>query len=81
MAQTRAAAADSTALHLPRIVGRALAAAKSALKQKHRATGSVSRAYSKKTAKGRVSSQSRRPGQGLPNGAKVNVVVSRGGKP
>jgi Tol biopolymer transport system component len=66
---------------VPRIVGKALAAAKSALKQKHCATGRVSRAYSKKTKKGRVSSQSRRPGQVLPDGAKVNVVVSRGRKP
>jgi hypothetical protein len=66
---------------VPRIVGEALGAAKSALRRKHCATGKVSRAYSKKTKKGRVSSQSRRPGRVLPNGAKVNVVVSRGPKP
>ena len=70
-----------TKCRVPNVVGKTLTAAKLALKQKHCRTGKVSRAYSKKTKKGRVSSQSRRPGRVLANGTKVNLVVSRGRRP
>jgi hypothetical protein len=66
---------------VPRIIGKTLTAAKVALKQKHCSIGKVSRGYSRTTKKGRVSSQSRRAGQVLANGAKVSVVVSRGRRP
>jgi len=62
---------------VPRVVGK-VAAAKLALKARHCRTGTLSRAYSKKTKKGRVISQSRRAGRVLPAGTKVNLVVSRG---
>jgi hypothetical protein len=65
---------------VPRVVGKTLAAAKTSLKKRHCRAGRVSRAYSKKTKKGRVSAQSRRPGKVLPANTKVNLVVSRGRK-
>ena len=63
---------------VPRVVGKRLTAAKAALVRGHCATGKVSRAYSKKTRKGRVSAQSKRAGRVLPANTKVNLVVSRG---
>jgi hypothetical protein len=63
---------------VPRVVGKTLSAAKLALKAKHCGTGTVTKAYSKKIKKGKVSSQSRRAGQVLPPGTKVNLVVSKG---
>jgi len=66
---------------VPKVVGKSLAAAKRALKQRHCRVGKVSYAYSSKRKKGTVSSQSRRPGKVLARNAKVNVVVSRGRKP
>ncbi len=63
---------------VPKVVGKKLAAAKLALKQRHCGAGKVSYAYSKKTQKGKVSAQSRRSGQVLRAGTKVNLVVSRG---
>jgi uncharacterized delta-60 repeat protein len=42
--------------------------------------GNVRRAYSRRVKKGRVISQSPRPGKRLADGAKVKVVVSRGRK-
>jgi hypothetical protein len=63
---------------VPKVVGKTLAAAKSALKRAHCATGKVSYAYSSKTKKGHVSAQSRRPGRVLPKGTKVSLIVSRG---
>jgi beta-lactam-binding protein with PASTA domain len=63
---------------VPRVVGKKLAAAKLALKAKHCGTGTVTKAYSKRIRKGRVTSQSRRAGQVLAAGTKVNLVVSKG---
>jgi chitinase len=63
---------------VPKLVGKSLAAAKRALKQKHCRVGKVSHAYSRKHKKGTVSSQSRRAGKVLARNAKVDVVVSRG---
>jgi len=64
---------------VPKVTGKRLAAAKSALARAHCRTGTVRRAYSRKK-KGLVSSQSRRPGRVLPAGSRVNLVVSRGRK-
>jgi hypothetical protein len=65
---------------VPKVVGKSLAAAKRAIVQRHCRTGRVSRAYSSKRKKGTVSSQSRRAGKVVPNGSKVDLVVSRGRK-
>jgi hypothetical protein len=43
-------------------------------------TGKVRYAYSRKSKKGRVISQSRRAGQVLPANTKINLLVSRGRK-
>jgi hypothetical protein len=43
--------------------------------------GKIRRAYSKNVKKGRVISQKPEPGTVLPNRGKVNLVVSRGGRP
>jgi hypothetical protein len=66
---------------VPNVVGKSLAAAKLALKQRHCGAGKVSSAYSKKTKKGKVSAQSKPAGRVLPAGTKVNLVVSRGRRP
>ena len=66
---------------VPKVVGKTLATAKLALKNRHCRAGKVSRAYSAKTKKGRVSSQSRRAGRVLAANAKINLVVSRGPRP
>jgi hypothetical protein len=66
---------------VPKVVGKMLSAAKLALKARHCGTGKVTKAYSKKIKKGKVSAQSRRAGQVLAAGTKVNLVVSKGRKP
>jgi beta-lactam-binding protein with PASTA domain len=60
------------------VTGKTLPAAKRAITAGHCRTGKVSYAYSRKTAKGRVSSQSRRPGRKLPANSKIDLVVSLG---
>jgi beta-lactam-binding protein with PASTA domain len=63
---------------VPRVVGMTLAAARAAIARSHCRTGKVTRARSTTVRTGRVLSQ--RPGAGtlLPNGGRVNLVVSRG---
>jgi beta-lactam-binding protein with PASTA domain len=63
---------------VPKVTGKRLAAAKLAITQNHCRTGKVSYVSSRRTAKGRVISQSRKPGQTLPGNTKINLVVSRG---
>jgi PASTA domain-containing protein/PKD domain-containing protein len=63
---------------VPKVVGKTLRKAKSALKARHCKTGTVRRAYSAKVKKGRVLRQRPKAGKQLANGAKVNLVVSRG---
>jgi len=63
---------------VPRLTGKRLGAAKAALLQNRCRTGKVTYAFSRKTAKGRVISQSRRPGRSLPAGTRIALVVSRG---
>jgi serine/threonine-protein kinase len=66
---------------VPKVVGKSLAAAKTALAKKGCRTGKVGRAYSSKVTKGRVISQNRRAGRKIAAGSKVNLVLSRGRKP
>jgi beta-lactam-binding protein with PASTA domain len=40
--------------------------------------GKVTQSFSAKVKKGRIISQSKRPGARLPRGTKVNIAVSRG---
>ncbi len=63
---------------VPKVVGKRLRAAKLALVRSHCRTGKVTYARSRRTPKGRVSSQSRRPGRTLPANARIDLVVSRG---
>jgi WD40 repeat protein len=65
---------------VPKVVGERLVAAKSALRQHHCGAGHVRYTYSRKVKKGRVTSQTRRPGLKLPAGSNVGLVVSRGRK-
>jgi beta-lactam-binding protein with PASTA domain len=66
---------------VPKVVGKRLAGAKRAITQSHCRTGKVGHAYSRKSKKGIVVSQSRRPGHVLPANSKIDLVVSRGRRP
>jgi hypothetical protein len=63
---------------VPKVTGKTLRAAKRAITAGHCRTGKVTYAHSRKTAKGRVSSQSPRPGRRLPFNSRVNLAVSLG---
>jgi hypothetical protein len=63
---------------VPRVTGKRLAAAELAITQSGCRTGKVSYAHSRATAKGRVISQSRRPGRTLPANTKIALVISSG---
>jgi uncharacterized delta-60 repeat protein len=63
---------------VPNVRGKKLAAARKALARRNCAVGKIKRKPSMTVKKGRVISQSRRPGARLPNRSKVNLVVSRG---
>jgi hypothetical protein len=63
---------------VPRVTGKRLAAAKLTIAQSHCRTGKVNYAQSRKTAKGRVISQSRRQGRTLPANTRIDLVISRG---
>jgi hypothetical protein len=63
---------------VPRLKGRRLAAAKTALVQNRCRVGKVAYKSSRTTAKGRVISQSRLAGRSFPAGARIDLVVSRG---
>jgi hypothetical protein len=65
---------------VPRVVDKRLAAARSAIAQRHCRTGVVRRAYSSRK-RGVVTSQSRRPGNVVPANSKIDLVVSRGRRP
>ena len=65
---------------VPKVKGKTLAAAKSALTQAHCKTGKVTKKFSK-VKKGHVISQSPKPGTNRAAGAKVNLVISKGKKP
>jgi hypothetical protein len=63
---------------VPNVKRKTVAQARRQLAARRCALGRVSRAYSAKVKKGRIISQSRRPGTRLPRRTKVNVRVSRG---
>ena len=63
---------------VPNVIGRTLAAAKTALTRAHCRLGTVTHAFSGKRRKGLVVAQSRRPKKVVAAGARVNLVVSRG---
>jgi beta-lactam-binding protein with PASTA domain len=65
---------------VPKVVGKSLPAAKTALAKKGCRTGKVGRAYSNRVKTGRVISQNRRAGRTVAAGSKVNLVLSRGRK-
>jgi hypothetical protein len=62
---------------VPQVRKKALPAAKRAIARAHCRVGRIRRSYST-VRKGRVTSQSPKPGTVLPGGGKVNLVVSRG---
>jgi hypothetical protein len=63
---------------VPNVKRQKLAAAKRKIAAGHCRTGRVTTAKSRTVTKGKVISQSRRAGQRLARGTKVNLVVSRG---
>ena len=65
---------------VPNVKGKTLPAAKRAISRTHCRVGKISRVYSKPVKVGRVISEKPKPGTVLPNGAKVNLAVSRGRK-
>jgi subtilisin family serine protease len=64
--------------NVPRLRGLTLIGAKRLLVKRGCALGRVTRAYSRRVARGRVIAQKRTPGLRLARGAKVAVVLSRG---
>jgi hypothetical protein len=65
---------------VPKVIGKPLAAAKSALAKAHCSLGKLSYKPSAKKLKGRVLAESPKPGKKLANKAKVNLTVGRGPK-
>jgi large repetitive protein len=63
---------------VPKVKKKTLAKARRLLAEKRCALGKVTYAYSRKVKKGRIISESKRPGTRHRRGTKVNVVVSRG---
>jgi hypothetical protein len=65
---------------VPKVIGKRLASARLMISRRHCRTGNVAYAYSRKSKKGIVISQSRRPGRVIPARSKINLIVSRGRK-
>jgi peptide/nickel transport system substrate-binding protein len=65
---------------VPELRGKTIARARRLLATHRCALGRVGRAYSRRFAAGRIAAQSPRPHARLRNGARVNVIVSRGRK-
>jgi hypothetical protein len=63
---------------VPRVVGLTLKRARAAIKKRHCRTGKVRRAFSSRLRTGRILAQRPKAGKRLANGARVNLVVSRG---
>ena len=63
---------------VPRVTGKRLRAAKLAISQSHCRAGKVTHAHSAKTPRGRVSSQSRKPGRRYAANTMIDLVVSLG---
>jgi beta-lactam-binding protein with PASTA domain len=82
MSQARSVTAKFTRAPcvVPKLKGKRLDAAKSALIDAHCKPGKITRAYSKVVDKGRVISQKPKPGTHARAGARVKLTVSRGKK-
>ena len=65
---------------VPNVKGKTVARARTMLRSGRCALGRVTRRYSGRVRRGKVISQSRRPGARLPRGTRVNVIVSRGSR-
>jgi beta-lactam-binding protein with PASTA domain len=63
---------------VPNVKGKTVAAARRLFAARRCALGNITRTYSPRMKKGRILSQSRRPGARLPRGTRVAVGVSRG---
>jgi PASTA domain/Divergent InlB B-repeat domain len=68
------------ACRVPKVKGRRLGAAKSAIRRAHCRVGKIRRVYSPKVKSGRVVSQKPRPRTRLAAGSKVRLTVSKGKK-
>jgi beta-lactam-binding protein with PASTA domain len=79
-AATAIVTAPKPACVVPKVKGKRLARAKAAIRSHHCRVGKIRHAFSKRLQKGRVISQRPKPHKVLHNGAKVNLVVSRGRK-
>jgi beta-lactam-binding protein with PASTA domain len=66
---------------VPKVVGKKLKAARSAIVRAHCRVGKVKKRYSRRVRKGRVLAQSPKAHRRLARNTKVNLVVSRGRKP
>jgi hypothetical protein len=65
---------------VPDVVGKPLASAKRMIERRHCRTGSTRYAYSRKTKKGIVIAQSRRPGRVLASKSRIALIIGRGPK-
>jgi hypothetical protein len=72
--------AGTPACVVPKVTGKKLAGAKSAIRNAHCGVGKVTKAFSKKVKSGRVIFQKPRPPTVLGGGAKVTLTVSKGKK-
>jgi subtilisin family serine protease len=63
---------------VPNVKGKTVPAARQLLAARRCALGNITRKYSARVKKGRILSQTRRPGARLPRGTRVGVGVSRG---
>jgi uncharacterized repeat protein (TIGR01451 family) len=64
--------------HVPKVVGKKLAAAKSRVRAAHCRVGKITKKKSSRKKKGRVLAQSPKPGKTLPAGSKVKLTVGKG---
>lgn len=71
-------APQPTVCLVPRVVRRSLAAARGLLTRAHCTLAPVHRKYSNRIKRGRVLAQRQLPGTRLPEGSRVNLLVSRG---
>jgi hypothetical protein len=68
------------ACKVPKVIGKSLAKAKTAIKKAHCKVGKISHKASSKKQKGKVIGQTPKAGKRLKNGAKVNVTLGTGPK-
>ena len=62
---------------VPKVKGKKLAAAKTAIKKAHCAVGKITKVASSPKNRGKVVSQSPKPGKHLPRGSKVALKVGK----